>query len=51
MQRIILKEEPNAISHNSKLSNPITKSSLIDLCDSFDKDGLSLLDVVPIFVN
>jgi hypothetical protein len=46
-----MKEKPILISHDSKFYVPMAKSSFIDLCDSFDEDGPSLLDVViPIYV-
>jgi hypothetical protein len=49
---IMMKEEPNLISHDSKFYILMAKSSFIDLCDSFHKEGSSFPNVVvPIFVN
>ncbi len=52
IQGVILKEEPNAISHNSKKIVSIMESSLIDLFYSSNKDNLSVLYIVVlIFMN
>jgi hypothetical protein len=52
MRGILIKEKPTIVSHNSKFSILIAKSSFIDLCDSSNKDGPSPLDVViTIFIN
>ncbi len=46
MERVLMKEEPIEISHNLKFFVSIMKSLFIDLCDSFDGDNPSPLDVV-----
>jgi len=51
VENILIKEEPIAISHNWKFYIFIAKSSFIDLCDSFDKDGPSPLEVGHVSVN
>jgi len=49
---IVMKERPTMIFHDSKFFVPITESSFIDLCDSFDENGPSPPDVVvPISMN
>jgi hypothetical protein len=49
---ILMKEKPIAVSHDSNFYVSIAKSSIIDLCDSFNKDGPSPPNVViPISVN
>jgi hypothetical protein len=49
---VLIKEKPIVTSRDSKFLVPIVKSLFINLCDSSNKDGLSLLDVVvPISVN
>ncbi len=48
---IIMKEEPNAVSSNSKFSILIVKSLFINLFDPFDKNGPSLFDVVVVSLN
>jgi hypothetical protein len=46
------KEDPSAISHKSKFYVLIAGSSSINLCDSFDDNRHSFLDVVVlVFVN
>ncbi len=51
-QGVMMKEKPNAIPHKSKFYVLIAESSIIDLCDSFDEDKHSFLDVVVlIFMN
>jgi hypothetical protein len=49
VQGIMMKEEPNAIFHNSKFSIPIAKSLFINLCNSFDEDDPSLPNVLSLF--
>ncbi len=51
VEGILIKEQSIVIFHNLKFSILIVESSFIDLCDSFDKDGPSPLDVVLVFVN
>jgi hypothetical protein len=51
MEGVMMKEEPNVVFHNSKFFVSIVESSFINLCDYFNKDNPSLLDVVPIFMN
>lgn len=46
MEGIMMKEEPNPVSHDLKFSILVAKSSFIDLRDSFDEDGPSLPNVV-----
>jgi hypothetical protein len=49
---IVMKEKLNPISHNLNFSILMAKSSFIDLCDSFDEDNPTLLNVVvPLYVN
>ncbi len=49
---IVMKEKPTMIFHDSKFFVPITESSFIDFCDSFDENGPSPPNVVvPIFMN
>ncbi len=43
---VMMKEEPVAISHDLKYFDPIVESSFINLCDFFDENDPSLLDVV-----
>jgi len=43
-QDVMMKEKPNVVSPNLKVS------SFINLCDSFDKDDLAIL-VVVIFIS
>jgi len=43
-----MKEEHNVISHKSKFYALIMESSFINLCDSFDGERHSFLDVVVI---
>jgi hypothetical protein len=45
-EAVVMKEEPNLVSHNLKYFVPMVKSLFIDLCDSSDKDGPFCLDVV-----
>jgi hypothetical protein len=45
VQGIMMKEEPNAIFHNSKFFVPIAESLFIDLCDFFDENNPSLPNV------
>ncbi len=49
---VLMKEKPTMVFHDLKFFVPIAKSLFIDLCDSFDEDDPSHVDVViPIFVN
>jgi hypothetical protein len=48
---ILMKEEPIKVSHDLKFFISIMKSSFINLCESFDEDGPSPPDVVPISMN
>jgi len=43
---IVMKEELNPVSHDLKFSLSMVESLFINLCDSFDEDNPSLLDVV-----
>jgi hypothetical protein len=43
---VIMKEKPNAISHNSNFFVSILESSFINLCDFTNENDPSLLDVV-----
>ncbi len=48
----MIKEEPIMFFHNSKFFVLIIESSFIDLCNSFDENDPSLLDVVVLdFMN
>ncbi len=46
MKGVLMKEEPIVVSHSSKFSVLITKSSFINLCDSFDENDCSLPNVI-----
>jgi hypothetical protein len=46
---IMMKEEPNPVSHDSKVFVSMTESSFIDLCDSSNEDSPSLPNVVILF--
>jgi len=48
---VLMKEEPIVVSHSSKFSVLITKSSFINLCDSFDENDCSLPNVIVVLVN
>jgi hypothetical protein len=49
---VVMKEESNLVSHNSKFFILMVESSFINLCDSSDENGPFLLDlVVPLFMN
>jgi hypothetical protein len=49
---VVMKEESNPVSHNSKFFILMVKSSFINLCDSDDDNDPFLLDlVVPLFMN
>ncbi len=49
---VLMKEKPTSIFQDSKFFVLIAKSSFSDLCDSFDKNDLSFLNVVVLaFVN
>jgi hypothetical protein len=49
---VVMKEEPKLVSHDSKFSIPMAKSSFINLCDFSDENGPSLPNVVfPLCVN
>jgi len=43
---VVMKEEPNLVSHDSKFFVWMVESSFVDLCASFNEDDPSLLDVV-----
>jgi hypothetical protein len=52
VEGIVMKEEPNPISHDLKFFVLLVESLFIDLCDFSNEDGPSLLDVVvPLCVN
>jgi hypothetical protein len=46
---IMMKEEPNPVSHDLKVFVSMIESSFIDLCDSSNKDSPSLPNVVVLF--
>jgi hypothetical protein len=49
---IVMKEEPNLVSHDSKFFVLMVKSSFINIYDSFEEENPSLLDVVvPLYMN
>jgi hypothetical protein len=49
---VVIKEEPNLVSHDLKFSVVMAESSFIDLCNYSNEDSPSLLDVVvPLYVN
>jgi hypothetical protein len=49
---VMMKEQPNPVSHNSKFFVLMVESPFITLCDSFNGDDPSLLNVVvPFCVN
>jgi len=49
---VMMKEKPNAISHDSKFSVSFVESLFINLCGSSDKNGLSFPNIVVlVFVN
>jgi hypothetical protein len=48
---IIMKEEPNVVTSNLKFFILIVESSFINLCDPFDKNGPSLLNVIVVSLN
>jgi hypothetical protein len=45
-ENIVMKEEPNLVSHNLKFFISMAESLFIDLCDFFNEDNPSFLDVV-----
>jgi hypothetical protein len=49
MKDVVMKEEPNLVSHDSKFSILMAKSSFIDLCNYSNEDSPSILDVVVLF--
>jgi hypothetical protein len=52
VEGVMMKEKPNAVSHDSKFFASITKSSFINLYDSFDKNEPTFPNVVvPDFVD
>ncbi len=48
---VVMKEEPNLVSHNSKFFVSMVESSFVDLCAFSNEDDPSLLDVVVLYVN
>jgi hypothetical protein len=49
---VVMKEEPNPVSQDSKFFVPMVKSSFINLCNSSNEDGPSHPNVViPLYVN
>ncbi len=49
---IMMKEEPNLVSHDSKFFVLMVESSFINIYDSFEEENPSLLDVVvPLYMN
>jgi hypothetical protein len=49
---VVMKEEPNLVSHNSKFFVSMVESSFVDLCFFSNEDDPSLLDVVVLlYVN
>jgi hypothetical protein len=49
---IVMKEEPNLVSHDSKFFVLMAESSFINIYDSFEEENPSLLDVVvPLYMN
>jgi hypothetical protein len=46
MKGVVMMEKPNLVSHNSKFSILMAKSSFLDLCDSFNGNDPSLPNVV-----